>query len=96
LASSQSELASPGMSNRRRRSEIKYARIEIWSFVGSNGVTGIGAAPASTFSTANFFDEDFLGLADVNRDFALPAFADAVGSALLFLATTKFPLSLLL
>src|SRR6516165_10104825 len=63
LASSQSDSASPGSANLRRRSEMKYARKRIWSSDGpagapaSGGITIFSCCEAAIFLPrgADFF-----------------------------------------
>jgi len=55
LASSQSESASPGRANRRRRSEMKYARIRICSSNGSSVCPASGGIEGFAFAVVEPF-----------------------------------------
>jgi len=55
LASSQSESASPGRANRRRRSEMKYARIRICSSNGSAVCPASGGIKSFAFAAVEPF-----------------------------------------
>ena len=70
FASSQSDSASPGSANLRRRSEMKYARKRIWSSDGSAGAAASGGIEILSCRGLAVFlprDADFLELVAARR-----------------------------